>query len=398
MATRGRGGKGEWWCVSFRFLAVLAAKMLSLSQRYEKKFLLMQKKSNISTAPVDGSADSSFLLRALDLAYRARGRQSPNPPVGAVIVRNGRIIGEGYHRQFGGAHAEINAIESVDTARALDDATLYVSLEPCFHYGKTPPCVDAILARKFRRVVIGTRDINPLTAGRSVRKLQTARISVREGVLRQKALELIRAFRVNQLEKRPYVLLKYAVSADGYFGSPGRQVWLSNPFSMRLVHLWRSKFDAILVGANTVRTDNPRLSTRYFNKISPLRVILTTTGKLQKNAHIFDNNSPTIIATPNPDVNLSAGTAENWILQSPEDYLRELLERLLAEKNTGTLMIEGGRHTLQQFIDAGLWDEAAVIRTPVSIGDGIPEPHLKGARFVDSLMMAGDRVEIFRKR
>ncbi len=338
-----------------------------------------------------------FIQRCFDLAYQARGRQSPNPMVGAVITVDQKIIGEGYHQQYGDNHAEINAIQAVKDPQRLKEASIFVSLEPCFHFGKTPPCVQTIMHEGFKSVAISVQDINPLTAGRSVQALKANHQQVQENILFEKGQELIRHFSTNIRLNRPFIVLKYATSQDGFLGQKDKQVWLSNPFSKRLAHLWRSKFDAILVGGQTVRTDNPRLSTRYFNSINPLRIVLSKSDFFKKNLHIFDNNAPTIIASLNNNMLAPNPQTEIFQLDASRDYLKDLMEYLLAQKKVGTIIIEGGRQTLQSFIDADLWDEARIFRTPKILGHGIPEPILKKAVLHQRFPLDTDEVWVFRK-
>ena len=342
------------------------------------------------------SKNKDFTYRCYDLAYQANGRQSPNPMVGAVITYNDRIIGEGFHQRYGTNHAEINAIHSVKDPSLLKKAAIYVSLEPCFHTGKTPPCVQKIIEKEIKQVHISIKDINPLTAGKSIEILKNNHFDVQEGLLVEKGKELIRHFTTNIEKKRPYILLKYAISQDGFMGKKNEQIWLSNPFSKRLVHLWRSKFDAILTGGNTARTDNPQLSTRFFDKRNPLRVILTKSGHLSEKLHIFDQNAPTLIATTNHKLFFPETQTEVLKLNPKKDYLRELMEALLAQKNIGTIIIEGGAETLQSFIDANLWDEARVIKTPKILKNGIPMPNLPNAVLVDHYPMDTDDVFVYR--
>lgn len=318
--------------------------------------------------------------------------------VGAVITVNDIIIGEGFHQKFGSHHAEINAINSVKNPELLKDATIYVSLEPCFHVGKTPPCVQAIMANQFKAINISVKDINPLTSGKSIKILRDHNHQVQDHILEEKGKELIRPFSINMRLQRPFILLKYAVSQDGFIGKKNEQIWLSNPFSKRLTHLWRSKFDAILVGGHTVRTDNPRLSTRYFNPIDPLRVVLTKSGNLPIDAHIFDKDNPPLIATTNHKLIIPESNADILKLDPSINYLSDLMKHLLAQKNIGTIIVEGGAETLQSFIDVDLWDEARVIKTPKLLGNGIPMPKLKNALLHEKYTLDTDEILVYRNR
>ena len=334
-------------------------------------------------------------LRCYDLAQQSHGKQSPNPMVGSVITHNNRIIGEGFHQRFGSNHAEINAINSVKDPSLLKKASIYVTLEPCFHTGKTPPCVQKIMEKGIKQVNISVRDINPLTSGKSIDILRNNSFDVQENILEKKGMELIRHFTTNIQKKRPYILLKYAISQDGFIGKENEQVWLSNPFAKRLVHLWRSKFDAILTGGHTARVDNPRLSTRFFDKRNPLRVVLTKSGNLSEKLHVFDKNGPTVIATTNHKLFFPETNTDILKLNPDSNYLLDLMESLLAQKNIGTIMIEGGAKTLQSFIDANLWDEARIIKTPKILESGIPMPKLKNAQLKQKYQLGTDEVLVY---
>lgn len=339
-----------------------------------------------------------FIQRSIDLAQQSFGQQSPNPMVGSVITYKNKIIGEGFHQQFGTNHAEINAINSIKDPNLLKEASIYVTLEPCFHTGKTPPCVQAIINKEIKQVNISVKDINPLTAGQSIQILRKRSFSVQEGLLEKKGTELIRHFTTNINKKRPYILLKYAVSQDGFIGKENEQIWLSNPFSKRIVHLWRSKFDAILTGGQTARVDNPRLSTRFFSKRDPLRVVLTKSGNFSDKLHLFDHSAPTVIATTNHQLIQAESHIDIIKLDPTKNYLLELMEGLLAQKNIGTIIIEGGKKTLQSFIDANLWDEARIIKTPIFLGDGISAPALKNSEFKQKYQLGTDSVLVYRNK
>lgn len=334
-----------------------------------------------------------FFYRCYDLAYKSQENQSPNPMVGAVIVHKNRIIGEGFHQYFGGPHAEINAIQSVEQPKLLNKTSIYVSLEPCFNFGKTPPCVNAVMNAKFKEVFIGTPDINPETAENSIKQLINNQQIV-HSTPQALALDLLKPFKVNILQKRPYIILKYAVSKDGFIGQRNQQVWLSNPFSKRLVHLWRSKADAILVGGQTVRTDNPKLTTRFFGKRHPLRVVLSQKGDIPRNSHLLQDSHPTIIATNNHQLTVDSKNVAVWKLAT-QNYLLEFMKDLYSQKNIGTIIIEGGAQTIQSFIDANLWDEARVILTPKILHHGIPQPNLKNASLDNTFSLDTDTIRIF---
>lgn len=306
-----------------------------------------------------------FMRRCFDLAVLGQSAVAPNPMVGAVIVYQNRIIGEGWHQQYGGPHAEVHAIRSAPQ-HLLELSTLYCSLEPCHHYGKTPPCVDLIIAHKIPRVVIANTDPNPLVAGQSIRKMRELGIEVITGILEEEGKQLNRTFFTWITQKRPYIILKWAQSADGYLGKLGERTAITGPVTRRLVHRWRTEVDAILVGTQTALVDNPQLDSRYYPGKNPLRIVPDFYQKIPDSAHLLDDTTPTWVIGPE-----RAGTWEQTVFQpfSRENMLPELLAELYAQKKA-TLLVEGGANMLQSFIDAGLYDEIRVITNPQKILNG----------------------------
>lgn len=336
--------------------------------------------------------DELFIQRCFDLARLGAGHVSPNPMVGAVLVYEDRIIGEGWHQKYGEAHAEVNAVKSVkpENQHLLSKATLYVSLEPCCIFGRTPPCTDLIIKHKIPKVVISCLDQTPEVAGMGVKILQEHGVEVKTGVLEEQGKELAR-FRNNFVTRqRPYIFLKFAQTLNGYMGLPNEQVWISNAFSKRLVHKWRSEMDAILIGSKTALVDNPQLTNRlYFGK-SPLRIVLDRNLTLSKDLNIFDKSQKTLIVSEMPS-NKEQATSDKYPatniqclqLNFDQDFLNQLLQHLHQQKIT-TLLVEGGARLLQSFIDQHLWDEAYVLVGDKTIEKGIPAPVLSGvvnARF-----------------
>lgn len=332
--------------------------------------------------------------RCFDLARLGAGSVSPNPMVGAVLVYQDRIIGEGWHRRYGEAHAEVNAVHSVQEAdrHLIPRATLYCSLEPCFHFGKTPPCVDLILEQKIPRVVVSNTDPNPLVAGQSLQKLRGAGVEVTAGVLEAEGHDLNRAFFTWIAAKRPYIILKWAQSADGFIARTGEQTAISGPLTQRLVHRWRSESDAILVGTTTALTDNPRLDNRlYFGK-SPLRIALDMKAKIPANALLLDDTRPTWIIGPARE-----GPFQNTRFLEIEtpNWIPGLLQKLYETKHA-ILLVEGGAHTLRQFITSGLWDEIRLTESPKRLGIGVPAPEIpEQALLREQFAIATDLVRIF---
>ena len=304
--------------------------------------------------------DEKYIRRCIQLAQNGLCTTAPNPMVGAVIVYNDRIIGEGYHIRSGEGHAEVNAIRSVKDESLLSKATIYVSLEPCSHYGKTPPCADLIISKRIPRVVIGCVDPFPLVAGRGIRKLQEAGISVTVGVLEQECKELIRRFTTYNLKKRPYITLKWAESADGFIDiirQDGKPVILSTPLTALHAHKLRAENQAILVGRKTALLDNPSLSTRHWYGRHPLRLVIDKDLSLPSGLHLFDGSLPTVVFTSRQKE--SSNNLEYRQLDFTQDILPQIMQ-VLYEKKIQTLLVEGGSQLLQSFLSSGLWDEAYV--------------------------------------
>lgn len=316
------------------------------------------------------------MQRCFDLAYLGIGQVSPNPMVGAVLVHEDRIIGEGWHQRYGQAHAEVNCLASVKEAdrHLIEKSTLYVSLEPCCFHGKTPACTDLVLRSKIPKVVIAALDETPEVAGKGVNILRAAGVEVVEGVMADNLFKPSDFRNTFVSKKRPFVQLKFAQSVDGFIGTQGKQVWLSNQFSQVLVHKGRAIFDAILVGTNTALTDNPSLTIRHWFGKSPLRVVLDRNREIPFSNHIFDGEVPTWVVTENR----GSSDVDRSNLRFVEiDFGKELLERLLSllfDHNISSLIVEGGAFTIQQFLDKGLWDEAAIFNTPIRLGTDITAP------------------------
>lgn len=322
-----------------------------------------------------------MMHRCLQLAQNGAGHVAPNPMVGAVIVHGEMIIGEGYHRAYGGPHAEVNAINRATRNDLLPRSTLYVNLEPCSHYGKTPPCVDLILSKKIPRVVIGQRDPNPKVAGRGIHKLRESGVEVIEGILESEALELNRRFNLFHTRKRPYIILKWAQSADGVMDihrntdTPEGVFWISRPETKKWVHQLRSREAAILAGAQTVLNDDPKLDVRTFAGRSPLRVVLGGDTGLPGDRKLFTDGHPTLVFQ-NPGAHGFAGESiERFEVPPHEDMLTAALNTLY-DKKIVSLLVEGGIWTLQRFIDQQLWDEAYIIRSERYLGSGRLAPRM----------------------
>ena len=325
--------------------------------------------------PID---DELYMRRCLQIAAAGYGRVSPNPMVGAVVVCDGLIIGEGYHRQCGGAHAEVNAIAAVREPSLLSRATLYVSLEPCSHYGKTPPCSRLIIEKQIPRVVVGCLDPFPEVSGRGIAMLRAAGIAVKTGVLESECRALNAAFMTAHTLQRPYVVLKWAQSRDGFIDrcrAPQEPPQLfSDALTRQWAHRLRAGCDAILTGAHTVTCDNPSLTLRYWpGRRSPLRVVLARNPITPADARLLTDGEPTLVF--NRHRHETVGSVKYIAVNEDEPLLPQLLSRLYAEGVT-SLLVEGGAQTLQSFIDAQLWDEARVETAPLTLGGGVAAPML----------------------
>lgn len=329
-----------------------------------------------------------YMRRCIELAARGAGYVAPNPMVGSVIVHEGRIIGEGWHRQYGGPHAEVDAFHSVraEDLHLLPASVWYVSLEPCNHHGKTPPCTDLILSSGARRVVVGAQDPNPLVAGSGIARMREQGIEVITDVLTAECRTLNRAFFCYYERHRPFITLKWAESADGFIALPGGvPVHLSNPAADILVHRLRAEHMAILIGARTALNDNPRLTTRLWNGPNPLRLVIDTYGELRSDLHLFDGSAETAVFTVN--TLLQVPNAHIIPLSSEQEVLPQIMEYLWGRK-IHSLLVEGGTATLRTFLDSGLYDAVLRILSAQVLQQGIPAPNAAHLPF--SLNLLGD--------
>jgi diaminohydroxyphosphoribosylaminopyrimidine deaminase/5-amino-6-(5-phosphoribosylamino)uracil reductase len=310
-----------------------------------------------------------YINRCIEIAKNGLGTTRPNPMVGCVIVYNDKIIAEGFTSPYGGPHAEVNAIQSVTDKSILQNATLYVTLEPCSHFGKTPPCSDLIISHKIPKVVIGTIDDNSLVAGRGIKRLQNAGCDVVVGVLEAECKEHHKRFFTFHNKKRPYIILKWAQSADGFLSPETKDerkpVWITNPYSRQLVHKWRAEEQAILVGGNTVLQDNPSLTVREWTGLQPTRVVIDKYNNLPDTAAVFNTSAKTIKLTET-DLDFSKPLAT------------QICEKL-HEYNINSIIIEGGHNTLQDFIDENLWDEVRIFYGTNLFMEGTKAPSIKGS-------------------
>ena len=339
-------------------------------------------------------SDESFMKRALELATLGLGNVSPNPLVGCVIVHDGNIIGEGWHRRYGGPHAEVNAVNAVADKSLLTASTVYVTLEPCSHFGKTPPCADMLVREKVKRVVICNIDSNPLVSGGGIEKLRGAGIELSIGVLEERGREMNRRFFTFIEKQRPYIILKWAQTADGFIARENfDSKWISNEFSRKLVHRWRGEEDAVLVGFNTALHDNPKLNVRDWTGRNPVRIALDRDGKLPPGLNLFDGTQPTICYTTTKN---SAQENLEFVKIMREGFLDDVLGDLY-ERKIQSMIVEGGSAILNEFIARGFWDEARVFVSTTTFGKGIAAPRLAHkASVIEDI--SGDALNIYFNR
>jgi len=320
------------------------------------------------------------MQRALQLAQLGLGHTYPNPMVGAVVVHHDRILGEGWHHKAGTPHAEVHAIESVIDKKLLSECTLYVSLEPCCHYGKTPPCTELILLSGIRKVVVATLDPNPLVAGKGVAQLRAQGIDVLVGLLEKEARYLNRRFWTQHLQQRPYVILKWAQSADGFMAplqqNHGAPFWLSNPLSRQRVHQWRSQEAAVMVGTQTAYIDNPALTVRDWSGPQPLRVYIDAQQRIPRTHALRNGSTPTCVLTFTPDYELAPHMTAGLV--NPQAEQAQAWLAALHAQQVSSVLVEGGAQTLRTFIASQFWDEARVVCTPHWLGQGVEAPKLIG--------------------
>ena len=338
-----------------------------------------------------------YMRRCLELAQLGLGNVSPNPMVGAVIVHNDNIIGEGYHQKYGGPHAEVNAINQVinnfsNYAELLRQSTIYVSLEPCAHYGKTPPCADLIIKHQVPKVVVGCRDPFEQVNGKGIEKLQAAGIEVISGILEEECKWLNRRFFTRVQKHRPYIILKWAQTADGFFApADSSQLWITGLESRKLVHQWRGEEDAILVGTNTAAIDNPQLNVRYGMGKLPKRIVIDRKLKLSKHLHVFDQSVETLVFN---EIKTEFDGKIKYIgLEDFERFVPQYILYQLYLQDIQSVIIEGGAKTLNSFIDAGLWDEARIFTGETVLNNGIKAPEVKGT-IADEIFSGTDQLKI----
>ncbi|MGB6083476.1 bifunctional diaminohydroxyphosphoribosylaminopyrimidine deaminase/5-amino-6-(5-phosphoribosylamino)uracil reductase RibD [Moheibacter sp.] len=338
--------------------------------------------------------EEQMMRRCIQLAQLGLGTTYPNPLVGCVIVHENKIVAEGWHQKYGSAHAEVNAIQQISDKEILRNSTLYVSLEPCAHHGKTPPCADLIIQCQIPRVVVGTSDPFAKVNGLGIQKMKEAGIDVKLGLLEHECRELNKRFFTFHEKKRPYIILKWAQTADGFMApTTGKQKWITNKFSKQLVHKWRTEEQGILVGTNTAQVDNPELNARLWEGNNPVRMVLDRDLKLNLNLNLFNRNQKTLVFTEEPNTN--SENLEFIPIRFDENLAEQILEELY-EREIQSVIIEGGKQTLETFIRKGLWDEARIFTSLDNWSEGIHSPEISG-QIIETRNIAGNKLEIFRK-
>jgi diaminohydroxyphosphoribosylaminopyrimidine deaminase / 5-amino-6-(5-phosphoribosylamino)uracil reductase len=346
--------------------------------------------------------------RCIQLAKQGAGHVAPNPMVGAILIYEDEIIGEGYHQKYGEAHAEVNCVNSVkeENKSLIEKSTMYVSLEPCSHYGKTPPCADLIIKNKIKKVVIGSTDVYKEVAGKGIRKLKDAGVEVVTGILEKECVGLNKRFFTFHQKFRPYIILKWAQSANGKIagkassvlspedGALHKRIFISNDYSNRLVHKWRSEETAILVGTNTAVQDDPLLTTRLWTGKNPIRIVIDKELRLPGELKVFNNEAKTIIYNSIKDLII-----ENlvYIKLDNENFMEQMFDSLF-EINIQSVLVEGGAKTLQSFMDGRLWDEARVITNEnLFIENGVNAPELENCILEKMERYSGDTVHYYKQ-
>ena len=341
-----------------------------------------------------------YMQECIELAQQGLGNVAPNPMVGCVIVYEDRIIGRGYHKKYGEAHAEVNAIESVTDKSVLHKSTLYVNLEPCSHQGKTPPCNELIIQHRIPYIVIGCVDPNEMVKGKGIEKIVKAGSDVKLGILEDACKDLNKRFFTYQEKKRPYIILKWAQTIDGFIDikrneeNIGKPTQISNEASRKLLHKWRSEEQAIMVGTNTALMDNPKLTVREWQGKNPIRIVLDKWLRIPANYHLFDKSTPTIVFT----------NAEKYSEENLEylkiDFEKNIPEQILQElynKEIQSIIIEGGEQLLKAFIQNNLWDEARIFIANKKFGNGVCAPEFSGS-ILEKENIAGDELITYKNK
>ena len=336
-----------------------------------------------------------FIHRCINLARKGALDVSPNPMVGCVIVNDGEIIGEGYHKEFGKNHAEVNAINSVKDKSTLRNSILYVNLEPCCHHGKTPPCTDLIIKYNIQKVVIGCKDTFSKVSGKGIKKLKDNSVDVIYGVLEKDCVELNKRFFCYHIKKRPYIILKWAKSKDNFIAPINQEkpFWMTSEKSKKLVHSWRAEEDAILVGRKTVVADNPCLTVRTGKGKNPIRIIIDKELLLDIKSNVFDDQADTIVFN-----NIKSATIDKrTYLKADFNNLNEDILNQLYNRNILSLIVEGGAITINSFIATNLYDEIRVFTADKFLKNGVNSPELPDINLIETSIINNDKLEIYKR-
>jgi diaminohydroxyphosphoribosylaminopyrimidine deaminase/5-amino-6-(5-phosphoribosylamino)uracil reductase len=340
------------------------------------------------------TTDELYIKRTFELAELGRGKVSPNPMVGCIIVKDGIIIGEGWHKKCGEPHAEVNAINSVKDKDSLSGATLYVNLEPCAHYGSTPPCADLIAKYPFYKVVVCNADPNPLVAGKGIEKIKNAGIVVIEKILEEQGREFNRRFFTFMERQRPYIILKWAETNDGFIAKEDyTSKWISNELSRKITHKWRAEEDAVMIGKNTASHDNPKLDVRNWSGEDPLRIVIDKNLQLPQTLDLFDPSKKTIC------YNFIKGESKGMLQYVKIDPTKNIIESILKDlysRKISSLIVEGGTQLFQSFIGLNLWDEIRAFKCEKEFKTGIKSPEFYGTMISQEYIM-GDRLSVYKK-
>ena len=333
------------------------------------------------------------MKKCLELAKKGIGHVSPNPMVGCVVVFNDQIIGEGYHQEYGTAHAEVNTIASVKDKSLLSKSTLYVNLEPCTHFGKTPPCCNLIIEHKIPKVIIGCGDTFSAVSGKGIEKMENEGIEVVVGILEKKSRELNKRFFTFHEKKRPYIVLKWAESKDGFIAPKNQTApfWMTSDESKELVHKWRAEEDAILIGRITAQKDNPYLTVREVNGNNPIRIVIDKELHLSSALNLFAGAAKTIIFNAVKTEEIDS----NYFIKVDFNNLIESILEELRQQNIQSIIIEGGSKTLQSFIDTNMWDEARIFTANKKLSDGVKAPIIEG-KIISENGTAGDLIKTIK--
>ena len=332
-----------------------------------------------------------FLKKCIEIAKLGKGNVSPNPMVGSVIVYNNKIIGEGYHEKYGSYHAEVNAINNVKDKSLLSDSTLYVNLEPCSHYGKTPPCSDFIIKHKIPKVVIGCLDTYSEVSGKGIEKMRNSGIDVKVGILEKESKELNKRFFTFHEKKRPYIILKWAESKDGFIAPKNQKepFWMTSNTSKKLVHKWRSEENSILIGRITAEKDNPYLTVRKIKGSNPIRIVIDKKLALSNKLYIFNDEAKTIVFN---EIKEEYNNSNTFVKTSFKNLIYNILKELYKQE-IQSVIIEGGNKTLQSFIDKNIWDEARIFTTKKQLRRGVKSPEIEG-KIISSKEIGDEVLEI----